>query len=83
MKASACCPIGTFESSPGPSVLGRGRADRPENDLRLGDVGPVVHCYHDQDVYEVEFVDEQGHTKCVATVPVSQIMKLDLLSLPA
>ena len=44
-------------------------ADRPEHNLHIGDVGTVVHCYHDQDVYEVEFVDEQGHTKCVATVP--------------
>ena len=58
-------------------------ADRPENGLGVGDVGAVVHCYHDQDVYEIEFIDEQGRTKSVATVPASQIMKLNLLSLSA
>lgn len=58
-------------------------ADRPEDGLRVGDVGAVVHCYRDQDVYEIEFIDEQGRTKCVATVPASQIMKLNLLSLSA
>ena len=57
--------------------------DRPEDDLRVGDVGAVVHCYRDQDVFEIEFIDEQGRTKCVATVPASQIMKLNLLSLSA
>ncbi|MBN2562142.1 MAG: DUF4926 domain-containing protein [Phycisphaerae bacterium] len=58
-------------------------ANRPEDSLRVGDVGAVVHCYRDRDVYEVEFIDEQGRTKCVATVPASQIMKLNLLSLSA
>ncbi len=58
-------------------------ADRPEDDLRVGDVGAVVHCYRDNDRYEVEFIDERGHNKCVATVPASQIMKLNLLSLSA
>lgn len=58
-------------------------ANRPEDSLRVGDVGAIVHCYGDKDVYEVEFIDEQGRTKCVATVPASQIMKLNLLSLSA
>ena len=57
--------------------------DRPEDSLRVGDVGAVVHYYRDKDVCEVEFIDEQGRTKCVATVPASQIMKLNLLSLSA
>ncbi len=57
--------------------------DRPEDGLRVGDVGAVVHCYADQDVYEIEFIDEQGHTKCVKTISASQIMKLNLLSLSA
>lgn len=58
-------------------------SDRPEDGLRVGDVGAVVHCYRDQDAYEIEFIDEHGRTKCVATVPGSQIMKLNFLSLSA
>jgi len=58
-------------------------ADRPDDSLCVGDVGAVVHCYRDQDVYEIEFIDEHGRTKCVTTVPASQIMKLNLLSLSA
>ena len=58
-------------------------ANRPEDGLRVGDVGAIVHCYRDQDAYEIESVDEQGRTKCVATVPASQIMKHNLLSLSA
>ncbi len=57
--------------------------NRPEDGLRIGDVGAVVHCYDDQDTREVEFIDEHGRTKCVATVPASKIMKLNLLSLSA
>jgi len=51
--------------------------------LRRGDVGAVVHCFADGRTYEVEFVDERGRTKCVATVPESQLMKLNFLSLSA
>jgi len=58
-------------------------ADRPEDGLHIGDVGAVVHCYRDRDVCEVEFIDQHGNTKCVATVPASQIMKLNILSLSA
>lgn len=57
--------------------------DRPEDGLRTCGVGASVHCYDDQDMFEVEFIDEQGRTKCVATVPGSQIMKLNILSLSA
>lgn len=51
--------------------------------LRRGDVGAVVHQYQDGKLYEVEFVDERGKTKCVATVPETQVMKLNVLSLSA
>jgi hypothetical protein len=57
--------------------------DVPVHGLHAGDVGAVVHCYSQPAVYEVEFVDEHGRTKCVATVTASQIMKLNLLSLSA
>lgn len=56
---------------------------RPDEGLRAGDVGAVVHCYANADAFEVEFVDEHGRTKCVATVPASQILRLNLLSLSA
>ena len=48
--------------------------------LRKGDVGAVVHCYQGGDVYEVEFIDEHGRTKCTALIPESQLVKLDRLS---
>jgi hypothetical protein len=56
---------------------------RPDDGLNAGDVGAVVHCYSQADAYEVEFVDENGRTKCVVTVPASQILRLNLLSLSA
>lgn len=56
---------------------------RPEDGLNAGDVGAIVHCYSNTDAYEVEFVDENGRTKCVVTVPASQILRLNLLSLSA
>ena len=51
--------------------------------LHKGDVGAVVHCYRAGDIYEVEFIDERGRTKHIASIPVSQLMKLNLLSLTA
>lgn len=57
--------------------------DRPDDGLSTGDVGAIVHCHRTADAFEVEFIDEQGHTKCVATVPIGQLMKLNLLSLTA
>lgn len=56
---------------------------RPGNGLDVGDVGAVVHCYAGADAYEVEFVDENGRTKCVVTAPASQILRLNLRSLSA
>lgn len=58
-------------------------ANRLHDGLRIGDVGAVVHCYRDPGVFEIESIGEQARTKCVATVPDSQIMKLNLLPLPA
>jgi hypothetical protein len=56
---------------------------RPQDDLRVGDVGAVVHLYSGRDVYEVEFVDESGKTKCVVTATGAELMRLNLLSLSA
>ena len=48
--------------------------------LQKGDVWAVVHCYQNGDVYEVEFIDEHGSTKCTASIPESQLVKLNLRS---
>jgi hypothetical protein len=58
-------------------------ADRPAEDLHRGDVGAVVHCYEAGGVYEVEFIDEHGHVKGLASIPAPQLMRLNLLSLTA
>lgn len=57
--------------------------DVPADGLRKGDAGAVVHCYGAGDVYEVEFIDERGRTKRIASIPASRLMKLNLLSLTA
>ena len=57
--------------------------DLPAENLRRGDVGAIVHCYPDNDAYEVEFVDQAGNNHRIASVQDSQIMKLNLLSLSA
>ena len=43
-------------------------ADLPEEKLKAGDVGTVVHIYADGAAYEVEFVTLDGKTIAVATV---------------
>ncbi|MDO8629002.1 MAG: DUF4926 domain-containing protein [Phycisphaerales bacterium] len=48
-----------------------------------GDVGIIVHCYPDQDAYEVEILDEQGKTKGVVTVMGDRLLRLNLKSLVA
>ena len=57
--------------------------DVPNEGLRKGDVGAVVHCYQAGDIYEVEFIDERGRTKRIASIQASRLMKLNLLSLTA
>lgn len=48
-------------------------ADLPDEKLEAGDVGTVVHVYHDGQAYEVEFVTLDGHTVAVATVGIDQL----------
>ena len=57
--------------------------DLPAEALQKGDVGAIVHCYQVGEVFEVEFIDEHGRTKAIATLTASQLMKLNLLSLTA
>lgn len=45
----------------------------PEIRLKPGDVGTVVHVYHDGKAYEVEFVTLEGRTAAVVTLEASAV----------
>ena len=45
----------------------------PDEGLRAGDVGTVVHIHQGGAAYEVEFVTLTGQTVAVATVRASQL----------
>ena len=47
--------------------------DLPAEDLRVGDVGAVVHVHKGEAAYEVEFVTLTGRTVAVATVEASHV----------
>ena len=49
------------------------RADLPEENLKAGDVGTVVHIHKDGVAYEVEFVTFTGRTVAVAPVGASDL----------
>jgi hypothetical protein len=42
--------------------------DLPDDGLRAGDVGTVIHIHRDAAAYEVEFMTLAGETVAVATV---------------
>ena len=42
--------------------------DIDEHGLKRGDVGSVVHCYHNETGFEVEFVTGEGRTVAVLTL---------------
>jgi len=42
--------------------------DVPEQGLKKGDVGTVVHQYTDHEAFEVEFVTAEGKTVAVLTL---------------
>ena len=49
-------------------------ADLPEQGLRAGDIGTIVHIFHrPQLAYEVEFADEDGATVAMVALTVEQI----------
>ena len=49
-------------------------ADIPEeSDLRVGDVGTIVHVHPGREAYVVEFTTLDGNTVAVATVPAKRI----------
>ena len=47
--------------------------DVPEHGLISGDVGTVVHCYKDNEAYEVEVVAANGHTVALLTLHSSSV----------
>ena len=47
--------------------------DLPEEALRAGDVGTIVHVHRQGEAFEVEFLALDGHTLAVATVIPSQL----------
>jgi hypothetical protein len=48
-------------------------ADLPEHGLKAGDVGTVVHIYHDGAAYEIEFFTLDGRTLDVVTVEAEHV----------
>ena len=48
-------------------------ADLPDEKLKSGDVGTVVHIHKAGAAYEVEFMTLDGHTVAVATVMANQL----------
>lgn len=42
--------------------------DIKEYGLKSGDIGAVVHCYPEGDIFEVEFVTAEGRTIAVLTL---------------
>ena len=49
------------------------KTDVPDERLKAGDVGTVVHVYRDSLAYEVEFTTLEGDTAAVVTVETSQV----------
>ena len=50
--------------------------DIARNDLKQGDIGAVVHCYKDDDAFEVEFVSVDGKTIALLTLNREDIRPL-------
>lgn len=59
------------------------KVDVPEERLRAGDVGAVVHVYPGRDAYEVDVLDEGGRSRGVVTLRGDQLLRLNLNSLVA
>ena len=47
--------------------------DIKEHGLTEGDIGAVVHCYSEGNLYEVEFVTAEGKTIAVLTLTMNDI----------
>lgn len=47
--------------------------DVPDEGLKTGDVGTVVHIYRDGEAFEVEFMTLEGGTVAVVTLTASDL----------
>ena len=47
--------------------------DLPEEGLKAGDIGTVVHVHKGGAGYEIEFITLAGQTVCVATLMANQV----------
>jgi ATP-dependent exoDNAse (exonuclease V) alpha subunit len=45
----------------------------PDEGLRAGDVGTVVHIYRQGEAFEVEFMTLDGRTVAIVTLPASHV----------
>lgn len=45
----------------------------PEQGLKMGDVGTVIHVHRKAEAFEVEFLTLHGETVGIATVTASQV----------
>lgn len=52
------------------------RRDVPDQGLRTGDVGVVVHVYPSGQAYEVEFMTADGDTVAVLTLEAAEVEPL-------
>ena len=51
--------------------------DIQNHSLKKGDIGTVVHIYHNKKIFEVEFVDASGETIAVLTLTENDIRSMD------
>jgi len=51
--------------------------DLDECNLKSGDIGTVVHCYHNNKGFEIEFATAEGNTLAVLTLDRSDIRPFD------
>ena len=51
--------------------------DLPDDDLRAGDVGAIIHIHKGGAAYEVEFLTFTGATIAVTTVEASSLRPVD------
>lgn len=47
--------------------------DEPQQGLKAGDIGAIVHIYKDAQAYEVEFVSLRGKTLAILTLPADAV----------
>lgn len=50
--------------------------DVPKEELKVGDVGTVVHVYRQGEAFEVEFMTLNGETFAVVTLTATQVRKV-------